>query len=164
MPTIPDTPAPAPPPRSAASPRVRVDELMTLIQRPLPNGVRMELRPSRPVIAAWDQVLPMFEGWIPNAELHVRASGLTDRAFSASLEVGGNVVGSPVEASITPGDDRKRSAFSFEVAVPLRPLAASAGSPVTLSLVLPGGRKVPLVKLLLVGISGHGPHLSSVDL
>ena len=102
MPTIPETPsraAGATAPRTSPSPRVRVDELATLIQRPLPNGVRLELRPSRPVTAASDQVLPLFEGWIPNAELCVRASGLTDGPFWAALDVGGNAIGSPVGAT-----------------------------------------------------------------
>src|SRR5580693_8118740 len=157
-------PAPQPAPRPApkpASPRLRVDELALFLRRGLPNGVRMEIRPPRPVTAADPQVLPLFEGWIPTADLCVRASGLADGPFMAALEAAGAVVGGPVPV-----------AFTLEIAVPLRALAAQAGSPIALVLLLAPGsaapgkdaRRIALVGLTLVGRNGQGPHLAQVDL
>lgn len=163
--------APSPPPSraAAASPRVRIDELTLLIRRSTPNGVRMEIRPPAAVTAAIDPVLPMFEGWIPGAELYVRAAGLCDGAFTAALEGGGAALGSPAQAALAEAEG-PLVPFSFEFVVPLRALSFSAGSPLALSVLLsPGagaanGRRVGLVKLTLLGINGHGPHLAALDL
>src|SRR5277367_3643386 len=78
-------PIPAPRPPRLAPPRLRIDELALFLRRSTPNGVRMEIRPPRAVTAAEPHVLPLFESWIPTAELVVRASGLTDSPFTASL-------------------------------------------------------------------------------
>ena len=162
--------APSPhPSRAAASPRIRIDDLTLLVRRSTPNGVRMEIRPPVAVTAATDPVLPMFEGWIPNAELVVRASGLCDGPFSAALEGGAAALGSPAQAVITEAEG-PLAAFWFEIAVPLRALSSSAGAPLALSVLLSsgvgaaGGRRVGLVKLTLVGINGHGPHIAALDL
>ena len=162
------TPSPHPG-RAAVSPRIRIDDLTLLVRRSTPNGVRMEIRPPVAVTAATDPVLPMFEGWIPGAELFVRASGLCDGAFTAALEGGGAALGSPAQAVLTEGEG-PLAAFSFEIAVPLRALSFSAGTPLALSVLLssgagaPGGRRVGLVKLSLIGINGHGPHIAALDL
>ncbi|MFS8065370.1 MAG: hypothetical protein ACMG6S_03255 [Byssovorax sp.] len=162
------TPSPHPG-RAAVSPRIRIDDLTLLVRRSTPNGVRMEIRPPVAVTAATDPVLPMFEGWIPGAELFVRASGLCDGAFTAALEGGGAALGSPAQAVITEGEG-PLAAFSFEIAVPLRALSFAAGTPLALSVLLSsgagaaGGRRVGLVKLTLVGIDGHGPHIAALDL
>lgn len=154
------------------SPRLRVDEIALFIRRSTPNGVRMELRPPRPVTATDPHVLPMFEGWIPAAELVVRASGVADGPFTATLDAAGATLGvTPLAATTTPADGG-RVAFSIELAVPLRALTGFAGSPIALSLLaargaaLPGkgARRLALVKLTLLGINGHGPHLASLDL
>ncbi|UQA62531.1 hypothetical protein [Polyangium aurulentum] len=166
-----DTSAAAPTrrPDIPPSPRVRIDALATLLQRSAPNGVRMEIRPSLPVIAAWDQALPLFEGWVQNAELVVRAQGLTDAPFTAGLAIDGTALGGPVEAKVTPGEG-SLFAFSFEIVVPLQKLAAHAGATVTLTALLSpttslaAARKVALLDLRLVGISGHGPHIATLDL
>ena len=162
--------APASRPSSApASPRIRIDDLTLLVRRSTPNGVRMEIRPPAVVTAATDPVLPMFEGWIPGAELIVRASGLCDGAFTAALEGGAAALGSPARAELTEAEG-PLSAFSLEIAVPLRALSSFAGSPLALSVLLSsgagaaGGRRVGLVKLTLVGINGHGPHIAALDL
>ncbi len=158
--------APSP---AAASPRIRIDELTLLLRRSTPNGVRMEIRPPQPVTAAADPVLPMFEGWIPGAEFLVRASGQCDGAFTAALEGGGTPLGSPVQAALAEAAG-PLSPFSFEIAVPLRALSASAGAPLALAVLLSpgagagGGRRVGLVKLTLIGINGHGPHIAALDL
>jgi hypothetical protein len=169
-------PEPRPAPKPLASPRLRVDELALFIRRSTPNGVRMELRPPRPVTATDPHVLPMFEGWIPAAELVVRASGVADGPFAAALDAAGTTPGTPLAASTTPLDGG-RVAFTLELAVPLRALTSFAGSPLALSLLaVPGlvppapqgpldkhARRLPLVKLTLIGINGHGPHLAALD-
>jgi hypothetical protein len=178
-PSSPPRKAPSVSPASPTSPRVRMDELSLLIRRPLPNGVRMELRPPRPVTAACDQVLPLFEGWIPGAELCLRASGLAEGPFTAALDLGGASFGNPAPATLLPPDESAdprpaltaaHRSFSFEIAVPLRLLGSAEGREAELSVILsPGanaaaGRKVSLFKLTLVPISGHGPHVASLDL
>jgi hypothetical protein len=161
--------APRPSSAAASSPRIRIDDLTLLVRRSTPNGVRMEIRPPAVVTAATDPVLPMFEGWIPGAELIVRASGLCDGAFTAALEGGAAALGSPARAELTEAEG-PLSAFSLEIAVPLRALSSFAGSPLALSVLLSsgagaaGGRRVGLVKLTLVGINGHGPHIAALDL
>jgi hypothetical protein len=172
-PTTPSAPLPAP-----SSPRVRVDELGVFLRRSLPSGVRMEIRPPRPVTAADPHALPLFEGWLPGADLVVRASGVADGAFAASLDGDGTVIAPPVVALAQPVADSARVAFSLELSVPLRALSQRAGAAIDLALRLlpvseagpsprpPGkeGRRIPLVALTLVGINGHGPHLAQVDL
>ncbi|MDC3957600.1 hypothetical protein KEG38_27325 [Polyangium jinanense] len=165
------TPAPE---RANPSPRVRIDVISTVVQRALPNGVRMEIRPQRPVTAAWDQALPLFEGWMQSAELRVRVSGLTDSPFFAALEIEGAKVGSTVAAAIgaAPGEAGAGtlSSFSVELVVPLALLAPHAGKRCALRLVLSpqsslaGGRKVTLARAIFVGIPGYGPLLSALDL
>jgi hypothetical protein len=165
------TPEPRPAPKPLASPRLRVDELALFIRRSTPNGVRMELRPPRPVTAADTHVLPMFEGWIPAAELVVRASGVADGPFTATLDAAGSAPGAPAAATTTPLEGG-RVAFTLELAVPLRALTAFAGSPLALGLLAAPGaapldksaRRLPLVKLTLIGINGHGPHIATLDL
>jgi hypothetical protein len=165
-------PQAAPRPR-LASPRIRVDELAVFLRRSLPSGIRMEIRPPRPVTAAEPHALPLFEGWVPTAELCVRASGVAEGPFTAALAAeGGVVLGSPAPALTQLADDGKRVAFSLELAVPLRALEAHAGAPIALGLLLApgaavpgkGARLLPLVALTLVGRNGHGPHLAQVDL
>jgi hypothetical protein len=164
-------PRPASPRKPAGSPRVRVDELALFVRRVTPNGVRMEIRPPRPVTAADPHHLPMFEGWIPTADLVVRASGVTDVPFTAGLDAAGAALGSPT-AAVTSPTDGALLAFSLEIAVPLRAFTAHAGSPLALSLLLAPGAAIPgkdarrvlLVKLTLVGLNGHGPHIATLDL
>jgi len=166
------TPEPRPAPKPAAAPRLRIDELCLFIRRSAPNGVRMEIRPPRPVTAAEPHFLPLFEGWIPAAELVLRASGVAVEAFTAVLESAAGTLGAPAEATITPAD-AGLARFSLELVVPLRALAAQAGAPIALAmLAAPGSaapaaktaRRVRLVDLTLVGINGHGPHIASLDL
>ncbi|MDI1435345.1 hypothetical protein [Polyangium sorediatum] len=169
--TATQTPAPE---RATPSPRVRIDVISTVVQRALPNGVRMEIRPPRPVTAAWDQALPLFEGWMQSAELRVRVSGLTDSPFFAALEIEGAKAGTAVAASIgsTPAEAGAGplSPFSVEFVVPLALLAPHAGKRCALRLILSpqsslaGGRKVTLARALFVGIPGYGPLLSALDL
>jgi hypothetical protein len=166
-----DTSAAAPTrrPDIPPSPRVRIDALATLLQRSAPNGVRMEIRPSLPVLAAYEQALPLFEGWTQNAELVVRAQGLTDAPFTAGLAIDGAAIGGPVEAKVRTGEGRLLS-FTFEIVVPLHKLAAHAGAKVKLTALLSpttslaAARKVTLFDLRLVGIAGHGPHIATLDL
>ena len=170
------TPAasPAPAPKPLPTPRLRVDEVALFIRRSTPNGVRMELRPPRPVTATDPHVLPMFEGWIPAAELVVRTSGVADGPFTATLDAAGATLvppATPLAATTTPTEGG-RVAFSLELAVPLRALTSLAGAPIALSLLVSPGaappgknaRRLSLVKLTLVGINGHGPHLATLDL
>lgn len=164
------TPEPLPAPKPAA-PRLRIDDLAISIRRSTPNGVRMEIRPPRPVTAADPHFLPMFEGWIPNAELHLRASGLAGEAFTAALTAGEAAVGSPATAVVTPADG-PWLAFTLEITVPLKALATTAGVKLALGLLAApgasppgrGARSIRLVDLTLVGINGHGPHIATLDL
>jgi hypothetical protein len=161
-------------PKTAATPRLRVDDLAVFVRRSTPNGVRMEIRPPRAVTAAEPHALPMFEGWIPAADLVVRASGVCEGPFSAALAAEGAVaLSSVVTATITPGDSPTRSTFAIELAVPLRALTAHAGTPLPLALLLANGavsalgkdpRRVSLCTLTLVGLNGHGPHIAQLDL
>lgn len=151
--------------RSAAqpAPRARIDELSLVIRRSTPNGVRMEIRPPKAVTAAQGYVLPVFEGWVPGAELVVRAAGLCHEPFAAALELGGAALGSPVQATL--GQGSPLAPFSFEIAVPLRSVAPHVGAPLALRAVLtPPGRAALLFTLTLVSIPGHGPHIASLDL
>jgi hypothetical protein len=162
---------------TAVPTRLRVDDLAVFIRRSLPSGVRLEIRPPRPVTAAEPHALPLFEGWIPAAELCVRASGLAEGPFTAVLAGDQVALSTPVAAVITPSADDPglaggRVAFSIELAVPLRALTAHAGSPIALAFLLaPGGlvpgkdaRRLALVELTLVGLNGHGPHIAQLDL
>ncbi len=167
------TKAPSPPrPARLATPRLRVDELALFIRRNLPSGVRLEIRPPRPVTAREPHALPLFEGWIPAAELVLRASGLADGPFTAALAGDAVTLSPPVTPTTTPTED-SRVAFTLEIAVPLRALTAHAGSPIALALVLAPGaaaplgkdaRRLALVTLNLIGQNGHGPHLAQLDL
>ncbi len=165
------TPPPAKRTPTIASPRVRVDALQTVIRRPTPTGVRLEIRPQKPVSAAADPALPLFEGWLPNAELVLRATGLCETPFGAALDAGGPTpLSGLVQAVTAPSEDGKLLAFTLEIAVPLKAFTSLAGSAIPLSLLLStgpglaGARRLALVKLTLVGINGHGPHIASLDL
>jgi hypothetical protein len=155
------------------APRLRIDDLTLSIRRPAaPNGVRMEIRPTRPVTAAEAHTLPLFEGWIPAADLVVGASGLADAPFSAALAFDKLPVLPPAAATVTPTDVEGRVSFTLEIAVPLRSLTAHAGSPAKLALLLGQGaaapgkdaRRLALVELTLVGLNGHGAHIAQLDL
>jgi hypothetical protein len=167
----PAEPGPSPASRpKRASPRVRIDDLALFIRRSTPNGVRMEIRPPRPLTAAEPHALPLFEGWIPTAELVFRAAGLSEGPFTATLEGGGVAIGGPVTATGTPAEG-DRTAFSLELTVPLRDLTARAGAPLHLALLLSPGtavakdpRRLPILDLTLHGINGHGPNIASLDL
>jgi hypothetical protein len=168
--TAPDAaPSPTRPGSTTASqaeklaPRARFDELSILIRRGAPNGVRMEIKPAGIVTAATEHVLPLFEGWVPNAELVVRAAGVCEGPFAVALEADGAIVGTAVQADVIEGTPR--GTFSFEIAVPLRAVAHHADTDLVLGVVLqPPGRKVTLVHLTLQSIAGHGPHIASLDL
>ncbi len=149
--------------------RVRVDALGVTIVRSLPNGARMEIRPPSVITAASDLTLPLFEGWAPSAELVVAASGITEKPFTAALEVNGVAYGAPINVNATGAG----AALDFDVslAVPLRALVSFAGTPVALTLaIVPAGapmsaaRRIALLKLTLAGIAGHGPSLTAIDL
>ncbi len=170
-------PAPQPAPRPApklASPRVRVDELAVLVRRSTPTGVRMEIRPPRPVTAVEPHVLPLFEGWMPAAELVVRAAGIAEGPFTAVLAGDEVPLSTPVAATVSATDDEARVAFTLEIAVPLRALGGARRAPIALGLLLSPGasvavpakdaRRVALVTLTLIGRNGHGPHLAQLDL
>ena len=152
------------PPSSSPSPRVRIDELSLLIRRSTPNGVRMEIRPPRPVTAAEPHALPLFEGWIPGAELVLRAAGLATATFTASLLGDDAVLASSITPAFAPGEPPTPIAFSLEAVVPLRALASRAGAPLKLALALSPGGRLALVELTLVGVNGHGPHIAQLDL
>jgi hypothetical protein len=131
----------------------------------------MEIRPPRPVTAADAHVLPLFEGWIPAADLCLRASGVAAEAFTAVLESAGATLGAPAAATLAAGEGGLVP-FTLELTVPLRSLTNAAGSPLALALLVAPGtappgksaRRVRLFDVTLVGINGHGPHLASLDL
>lgn len=165
------TPEPRSAPKPATAPRLRVDELSLFIRRSTPNGVRMEVRPPRPVTAAEPHFLPMFEGWIPTAELVVRASGLAAEPFTAAIAIGDATVSGVAEAALE-ASEGPLARFSIELVAPLRTLASHAGTAATLILTASPGaappgksaRRLRLVDLTLVGINGHGPHIATLDL
>lgn len=149
------------PPEQA--PKARFDELFVLIRRSLPNGVRMELLPRGRVSAAQDFVLPVFEGWVGDAELVLRAAGVCEGPFGAVLDIGGAMVGQAVEATISGSGAAKE--FSIELVLPLKLLSAHVDKAITLAVYMsPPGRRTSLLKLTLSQIAGHGPHISSLDL
>lgn len=159
-----DTAKTAAPGPAESAPKARFDELSVCIRRNLPNFVRMELRPRGKVSAASDFVLPMFEGWVSDAELVVRAQGVCESPFGAVLDIGGSMLGQAAEASISgPGGSIKD--FSLELSVPLKALSAYADKPITLAIYMsPPSRRTSLFKLTLSQIAGHGPHISSLDI
>ena len=126
--------------------------------------MRFELKPSRQLTAAQDPTLPVFDGWVPSAELVVRASGPCDAPFTAVLDFDGVKLGNPAEANVV----RTSSGllhFSIELTVPLKMLAAYVGREVKVGLaMLPGGRALRLAKLSLAFFRSAGPELSSLDL
>ena len=152
----------------APSPRVRIDAITTVMRRPLPIGVRMELRPPKPVSAAWDQALPLFAGWTETGTFVVSATGLADAPFFVALEVEGVRVGNVVAASLTKIPD-ELSGFSFEIEAPFSQLVAHAGKVVKLSAVISASgtlaesRRITLVRMNLVAVAGEGPVVSAVD-
>lgn len=144
-------------------PKARLDELAMLIRRSLPNGVRMELKPQGAVSAAREFVLPMFEGWVSDAEFVVRASGVCEGPFGAVLDIGGAMVGQAVEAELSPGSGPR--AFHLELSVPVKMLSGHAEKPISLAIYMsPPGRRAALFNVSLMHIAGHGPHISSLDL
>jgi hypothetical protein len=152
-------------------PRLRIDEMAVFLRRTTPNGVRMELRPTKVVTAANDLVLPAFEGWLPTAELVVRCAGVCEEPFSVALDVDGMRLtesiqvtpGEAVAGDAAPGEEAPaRRPFSFEHAVPLRSVK---GATLELGLwVRNPGRAIPIAKLRLVAIAAGGPHVASLDL
>ena len=165
-----ETHLPSPRASGLPSPRVRIDVISTVVRRVLPSGVRLEIRPPKPVTAGWDQALPLFEGWMQNAEVCVRASGLGEAPFFGGLEIDGVRVGGVAEAKAIASEGVLGS-FALELVVPLSELAAHAGKLVTWKLVLSshaslaGARpKIALTKTQLVPIAGYGPLLSQIDL
>jgi len=157
-----------PRPAPAASPRLRIDAISTVMRRPLPNGVRLELRPPKPVSGALDQALPLFAGWTKTGSLLVSADGLGDGPFFVALEIEGQRVGSPVSAKFTKIPD-DLGTFSFELEAPLQNIAPHAGKVATFSLVVsPTGsfadaRRIILARMNLVSMPGEGPILTTVD-
>lgn len=157
-------------PRAAPfpSPRVRIDAIATVMRRPLPSGVRMELRPPKPVSAAWDQALPLFDGWTQTGSLIVSASGLADAPFFVGLEIEGVRIGGVMAAAITQNPDEP-SGFSFEIEASLGQLKPFAGKLVKLvALVSASGsladaRRVTLARMNLVAVPGDGPVVTTVD-
>ncbi|MFO0659365.1 MAG: hypothetical protein U0165_05990 [Polyangiaceae bacterium] len=149
---------------SSGAVRARIDALALSIRRTTPDGVRFELRPQRPVSAAYNPKLPLFEGWASNAELVLRASGVASGPFTASISIGGALIGVPVEASYT-SRVGAAGAFELEIALPVRSIAASLASPIKIALVLtPGARTISLFQLTLSQIKHPGPSFAALDL
>src|SRR5262245_60001136 len=111
------TPEPRPAQKPAPTPRLRIDEIALSIRRSTPNGVRMEIRPPRAVTAADPHFLPLFEGWIPAADLCLCASGVVSEAFTAVLESAGAALGAPAAATVSPGEKGMLD-FTLELSVP----------------------------------------------
>lgn len=146
------------------SPRVRIDELAILVRRTSADGLRYELKPARLMTAAIDPVLPIFDGWLQNAELVVRCSGLCDAPFQACLDLEGNRVGASIDAVVVQSSSAYLH-FSVELVVPLRALGPFIGSSARLGIsVTPGERVLRLVRTSLVPIRAAGPAITSLDL
>lgn len=164
-----ETAPPAHAQNAVRSPRIRVDAMALRVRRTTTTGTRMEIRPPRPVTAAHDVILPMFEGWITTGELHLTATGECDAPFSAALDLGAAATGpsttAPASVGEPSGEPTPRRAFSIELTTSLRSLALRAGAPLALGLRIGAGpRVVPLLSLTLVGLNGQGPRLASLDL
>lgn len=157
-------------PRAAPSPspRVRIDALTSVMRRILPSGVRLELRPTKPVCAAGEPVLPFFAGWSATGTFVVNVHGLADGPLFAALEIEGVRVGNIVPATLTKGPD-ERSGFSLELEAPLAQLAPTAGKSPQFSLLisasptLADSRRIVLVRMNLVSLPGEGPAISALD-
>jgi hypothetical protein len=158
-------PTPSAAPRPAGpSLAIRIDELAFFVRRSTPDGVRMEVRPLGPLNAALLPVLPVFEGWVQTTgELVLRAAGVCEAPFSATLDFDGTAVGQPVAAQV--GEGSGLQPFTIEIVVPLRALSPHLGRPFKLGLALqPGGRVVRIFKAQLVGLRAPGPAFASLDL
>jgi len=151
-------------PTTGPSPALRIDELAFFVRRTTPDGVRMEIRPVGLLNASQQPVLPVFEGWAQSgAELVVRAAGVCDGPFAASLDFDGTAVGQPVQAQS--GEGAGAQPFTIELVVPLRALAPHLGKPFKLGLQLqPGGRVLRVFKAQFVGLRAPGPAFSTLDL
>jgi hypothetical protein len=157
----PTNPAPRP---TTPSPLVRIDDLSVFIRRSTPDGVRMELKPPGRLNASHKPVLPVFEGWTTTGELVVRAEGLCEGAFSATLDIDGTAVGASATAQVSEGTPGPRT-FSLELAVPLKAVMPFVGKALKVGLQLqPGGRVVRLLVATLAGLRAAGPAFSSLDL
>lgn len=150
------------------SPRVRIDVITTVMRRPLPSGVRVEVRPPKPVSSAWEQAMPLFAGWLESGSFVVSAIGLADAPFFVALEIEGVRVGSIVAASVAKLPDDPGS-FSFEIEAPFSQLAPFAGKTVKLSAVISAAntlvepRRITLARMSLVAVPGDGPAVAAVD-
>jgi len=150
--------------RSGASPRVRIDELAILERRVTADGLRYEIKSQRVMTAAHDPVLPVFDGWMQGGELVVRASGLCDGPFTACLDLEGNRVGAPVEASVVQSSSSFLH-FSFEIVVPLRAFSTFFGASARLGVAIaPGDRVLRLVRPSFFPIRATGPQITNLDM
>lgn len=151
----------------APRPRLRVDEMAIFLRRTSPSGVRMELRPPRPVIAAEEVVLPAFDGWVSGGELVVRCAGVCEEPFSAALEIDGVRLGEAVPAALPEPPDgaaSARRAFSIELVAPLSMIDRSAGKRVLALSVRHPVRSIPLAGVRLPAIAAAGPVITALDL
>ncbi|MCC6646921.1 MAG: hypothetical protein IT374_15275 [Polyangiaceae bacterium] len=141
---------------------IRVDELSVSFRRTAPDGVVFELSPPGELLASAAPALPLFEGWLEDGTLEVRAAGVAEGPFSAALRLDGVARGAAAEPTF---GEREGPVFPFRVALslPLRELAAHAGERVALDLSLPG-RALRLLRLRPVSLRGPGPSFSSLDL
>ncbi|MCS6902143.1 MAG: hypothetical protein RMJ98_21215, partial [Myxococcales bacterium] len=151
-------------PAIGPSPGLRIDDLAFFVRRTTPDGVRMEVRTLGALNASRQPVLPVFEGWAQTAgELVLRASGVCEAPFAATLDFDGIAVGPTVTAQVTEGG--VTAPFSLEIVVPLKLLTPHLGRPFKLGLELkPGGRMVRIFRAQLVSLRAPGPAFASLDL
>ncbi|MEI7891655.1 MAG: hypothetical protein WCI05_01105 [Myxococcales bacterium] len=147
----------------AGPPRLRIDDITLALVRTTSVGARLSIRPTRPVHASENVVLPIFEGWLAPAVFVVDLKGFALDDFAASLDDGTHALGSPVVATL--GDPAPYRPFSLTLAVPLRALRGVFGAPFPLGLRLePSGRRLPLFSLRMLPLAAPGPDLISLDL
>lgn len=160
-------------------PTIRIDELHVSLRRTGADGVEYELQCTRHVTAANTLALPVFEEWMHDGELVLRASGLCDGGFSASLDIEKTRIGTAVQAR-TGASSTAFLHFSIEFVVPLQSLGAwmqsasacasfsdpyASADSVRVGLVLtPGDRLLHLLRMRLRKMQQPGPQLTSVDL
>jgi hypothetical protein len=144
----------------AASPLVRVDAFDLELTATDVDGTRLRLRAAAPLRAFSRPALPLFDRWLPSGALIVRAHGVAAGVFDARVTAEGAPLGPAAQVSMSSSGE-----FTLTAVVPLKELAARAGTNVRLGLVVtPGDRGLTLLRADLVTAKHAPPSIASLEL